>query len=201
MKMQHKYTTLTFRKQKVHIDKDIAPMVSKMWKLGINTTNSCQAQCSFVCKHKVKVHPKNKHGTQFFETIETKSCNNNVWLAFESSADVELLYNIVAEYDNDDDHFNNGMYHKMSCDRFVQTAEAKYRHPVDGWAFGFLMSNTGVNYRHGYRKWGSTGSKILCRIPTGCKKNNFVIQPQITFPRAHMSYVESRLDLALNKLN
>jgi hypothetical protein len=37
-------------------------------------------------------------------------------------------------------------------------------------------------------------------IDDGCKKNNFIMSPQLTFPREHLSYVEERIELALSKL-
>jgi hypothetical protein len=38
----HPYKLLTYKGKKVEIDKDIAPLISKMWKLKIGTRNCCQ---------------------------------------------------------------------------------------------------------------------------------------------------------------
>lgn len=193
---RHPFKWLTFDGRKVRIDEDIAPLLSKMWKLGIRTTNSCQAQCNFVCKHKYKTI-KYKNGTSFTSHNKTKTCYNSVWLAFETVSDIELFYNIVSEYHPDDD---NSMYSKMSCDRFVPTGPSnKYRHGTEGWSFHFLMSNVGTKGHWGRPNWGGKRSTVQMWIEDGCDKCEFILQPQITFPRTHIEYVEGRLNQALKR--
>lgn len=191
---RHPFKWMTYNDKKVRIDKEIAPLLSKMWALGIHTTNSCQEQCNFTCKHKYKVI---KYKTYSFnKPIKTKNCNNSIWLAFESTKDVEKLYNIVAEYEPNDD---NSMYGKMSCDRFVQTGQTRFKQASDGWTFSFCMTNEGVDGHWGRPKFGNKKSTQEMWIKDGCKKCKFVIQPQITFPKIHLQYVEDRLDLALKR--
>lgn len=194
--MAHKTKLLTYKGRKVRIDVKIAPLLSKLWKLGIQTTNSCQADCSFLCKHKY-VTSKTKDGSEFDEPIRTKHCQNSVWLCFESSKDVEKLYNIVAEYT--DKRGDEAMYHKMSADRFVRTSESNFRGSPDGWSFIFFMRNAGVKGHFGRPTRNKKRSTYLMWMEDGCKKNNFVIEPQLTFPHKHLSYVEDKLDLALAK--
>lgn len=173
------------------IDKDIFLLCNLMWSLGIKTTNSCHSHCNFTCKHK-----RNSKGY----IIPTKNCYSNVWLAFESCKDVEKLYNLVAEYepDNKKQLHTGTMYDKMSCDRFVSTRGCAYA-SKEGWAFSFLMHNLGVQGHWGRPIFNGKRSTQEMWVEDGCKKNKFVIQPQITFPRAHIPYVENRLFQALER--
>lgn len=192
---RHKTKVLFLKGKRVLVDEDIVPLVSKLWKCNINTTNSCQEHCSFTCEHKWQV-VKYPDG-DCLEPIVTKHCYNNVWLAFESSTDVERLYNIVAEYDTS--FSDESMYGKMSCDRMVQTGQTNYRHSLDGWAFNFVMHNNGAFGHWGRPKINGKRSTFQVWVDDGCTKNDFVIQPQLTFPRKHISYIESRIDLVLKK--
>jgi hypothetical protein len=192
---RHPFKWVKYKNQNIRIDKDIVSLLSKMWKLGINTTNSCQALCNFTCNHKYEVI-SDKDG-DYYSVIETKHCLNNIWLCFESVRDVEKLYNIVAEYTSE--RSDEAMYHKMSCDRALQTGQTKFRHSKDGWAFCFHMANHGVFGHWGRPKWRGKRSTVEMWMEDGCGKNNFVLEPQITFPRSHLEYVESKLDQALKK--
>lgn len=193
MNTHHKYKWLTYKGGRVQIDRDIAPLLSNMWKLGIGTSNSCQAQCSFVCKHKHKIE-KTSDGQEFWDIVDTKNCYNNVWLAFESTKDVERFNNYVAEYATGRDT----MYACMSCDMFVNTDGGKLR-PKDSWAYSFLLRNQGVQRHFGRPMIGKKRSTQEMWVEDGCKKNNFVMKPQITFPRIHLPYVEARIQSALDK--
>lgn len=193
---RHHTKILPFRDRKVRVDVAIAPMLSKMWKLNINTFSSCQANCSFICDHKMKAHPKDENGMQHFEKIPGKNCRNNIWLAFETCGDLERLLNVVAEYDEKD----GSMYHKMGCDRFINRNDHRTQYtPKDAWQYHFYMGNAGVQGHWGRPMWGTKRSTQECWIEDGCEENNFVIQPQLTFPQKHLQYVESRLDLALGQ--
>lgn len=193
---RHPFKWMKYDGRNVRIDKDIATLLSKMWKLGIHTTNSCQANCSFACNHKLKT-TKYKNGTSYTKKIKTKNCHNNVWLAFDSVKDVELLYNLLAEYvPYSNKNYNTSMYHKMSCDLFIREND---RPTLDGWCFRFYMCNRGTYGHWGRPKWGSKRSTCVMWVEDGCDKNDFVMEPQITFPRTHLQYVESRLDIALTK--
>lgn len=186
---KHKTKYLTYKGSKVKIDKDIAGLISKMWKLGINTNNSCQAMCSFLCDHKVKIIIENESKRKVYTKVLKKYCNNSIWIVFESVKDLELFYNIVAKYDTP-------MYDKMSCDRFVRVSN-KEKFIYDNWGFGFLMNNNGVNGH-----WGRPiidGKRSTCEmwIDDGCNQNDFVLRPQITFPKEHQVFIERQLDIAL----
>jgi hypothetical protein len=192
---RHKFKWLTYKGKRIRIDQEIAPLLSKMWELGINTKGCCQATCHFCCNHKWK-SSKTKDGFAHYELIETKNCYDSVWLAFESMKDLERLFNSVAEYSQE----RNSMYHLMNCDCVVRTPDKKgYKVWPDSWAFIFYMSNQGVYGHWGRPTWakGQRSTQILW-IEDGCKKNDFVMQPQITFPRKHIPYVEERLQLALD---
>ena len=192
---RHPFKWMTFKGAKVKIDRDIAPLLAKMWELDINTTNSCQAHCNFACKHKHKIK-KDKYGS-YYGIVPTKNCFNCVWLSFSSCKDVEKFYNIVAEYTSDKN--DNNMYSKMCCDRGLTTGQNRFRRAPDGWAFSFLMSNEGVNGHWGRPMWRGKRSTQEMWIEDGCDKNDFVIMPQITFPRAHMKYIEAKLDQAIKQ--
>ena len=78
---RHAYKRISHKGRSVCIDKDIVSLLEKMWKLGIETTSSCQANCNFACKHKYKVR-KLENGIKCKNVVPTKDCYNNVWLAF-----------------------------------------------------------------------------------------------------------------------
>jgi hypothetical protein len=189
---RHPFKWMLYQDTKVAIDRDIAPLLSKMWSLGIKTTNSCQGHCSFNCNHKTK-SSKDKDGITFTRPILTSNCHQFVWLAFDSAKDVERLYNLVAEYSKD----NNSTYNRMSCDRFV--GGGKFQRPIENWELNFYLDNRGVEGHWGRPKWGNKRSTVLMWVEDECKKNNFVISPQLTFPRKDLSYVEARLQLALDR--
>lgn len=179
---RHPFKWMRYNRRNIRIDRDIVPLISKMWEAGIGTTNSCQEHCSLDCPHKYKVI-RNVH-----TPIRTKHCLNSVWIAFESSSDLELLFNIVAEYapyDKDD-----AMYHKMRADRFVDSRKMI----PNNWAFSFLLSNLGVEGHFGRPTFNGKRSTQEMWIEDGCKKNNFRLQPQITIPKIHVPYVVARLD-------
>lgn len=192
---RHHFKWMKYDGRNVAIDKDIAVLLSKMWRLGIHTTNSCQASCSFVCKHKVK-WKKDKLG-YYSQKIKTKNCDNNIWIAFDSVKDIERFYNIVAEYVN---HHNNdydsSMYHRMGCDLFVQTNDVR---ALDGWCFSFYMCNRGTYGHWGRPTRSGKRSTYTMWVEEGCDKNHFVIEPQITIPHTHLKFVEEKLDSALKQ--
>jgi hypothetical protein len=182
---------MTYQGHKIRIDRDIAPLLSLMWEAGIQTTGSCQAHCNFTCKHKYEVS-KTDDGYEYWKPIPTKHCHDCIWLAFESCRDVELLYNIVAEY-------KTTMYRTMGCDLFISTGQTRYKRPLDGWSFSFYMGNEGVKGHFGRPTFKGKRSTQLMWMEDGCEQNNFVISPQITFPRAHMAHVEKKLKEYLKK--
>ena len=175
-----------YEDSEVKVDAKIAPLILNMWELEIHTAGSCQAQCSFNCKHKYK-HTKIKtgpdKGLRYDSTISTKHCYNNVWIAFDSIADVELLFNYVAEYSKD----RNSMYEKMGAGLFVACRNDNCLRPKDHWSFSFLMWNKGLKMH----------IKDDCYVEDGCGENNFNMRPQITFPHTHLQYVQEKLKAAL----
>ena len=82
----HTAKILTYNGRKVKIDKDIAPLLSKMWKLGIKTSNSCQGQCATFCQHKQKIITYKDKST-LYTKIKTKYCNDRIWIVFQSPQD------------------------------------------------------------------------------------------------------------------
>jgi len=94
IKKRHKYKKLIYNNKLINIDIEIAKLLSLMWKLGIKTTNSCQEYCSFNCKHIWKKSNK-KDGIIHYTHSLTKDCYNSIWIAFESSEDLELFYNYI----------------------------------------------------------------------------------------------------------
>lgn len=186
---RHLYKTLKFNGEKVRIDEEIAPLLSKMWKLGINTNACCQAHCRFECKHKVKVHPE-KDGRTFFETIRNKNCLSHIWISFDTAFDVEMFYNYVAEYVKNDIGTMYG---------FINGYNQK-EYPNDVWRMIFIPRNYGVERHFGRPTFNGKRSTQEMWMEDGCKKNDFVMNPQLTFPRKHLQYVEERLDLALKRI-
>ncbi len=169
---RHPYKILTFQDRKVRIDTDIAPLLSAMWQAGIRTAGSCQAQCSFRCKCVYKLTTY-KTVYNYYKRIKTPNCSNNIWIVFYSAKDIEKFYNIVYQYTPD---------YKDDI-----TAE---------WATHCHMDNEGIEYV--VKKTTSVdktnGAKWSCMsfVDQGCKKNKFNLQPQLTIPRKHLAYLESK---------
>ena len=186
---RHHYKKLTYKGIKVNIDTAIAPLLSNMWKLGINTWNSCEGLCSFECAHKNYIE-KIKDGIEYWNKNKTKYCGNFVWLVFDRPEDLELFYNLVA--DPKDFNNDNSMYSRM----------LGYRHkekPQEIWSTIYPMNNLGVIGHWGRPKSGKKRSTQMVWCEDDCKKNNFIISPQLTFPRSHLPYVEEKIKLALYK--
>lgn len=189
-KRPHPYKIVNYKGNKIRIDKGILSLLTKMWKLGIVTTNSCQSFCSFSCNHKRKIIKNKKYG-KYSKIITTRNCRNNIWIVFNSIKDLEKFYNYVAEYYPVD----NKMYSNMHCDlAFFHNKKSK---DLDSWSMVCSMDNDGV-YGH-TEKSMCWGKKSLMFVEDGCKKNKFVVRPQLTIPHKHLAYVEARLQLALDK--
>ena len=200
---RHVFKWRTYKGHKVRIDEDIVSMLDKIWALGIGTTNSCQEQCNFNCDHKW-IHKKYKNGTTYSRHDRTKNCYNCVWLSFETSKDAEKFYNIVAEYvpNSWEVEDKSCMYNLMSCDRVVGNSHKKpsrIKSNPDSWSWCFILRNYGVEGHFGRPTYKGRREKYEMWIEDGCKKNDFILAPQITFPRKHLKHVEERLQLALNK--
>ncbi len=181
MNKRHPFKWLIYNGERIPIDRDIVPLIAGIWKLGIKTTSCCQAHCSLVCNHK-----RNSR----YEIIPTKHCHDNVWIAFETVKDMERLFDVVAQYDDSD----GSMYDLMSCDNSMSYRK---KQPKDCWAFDFYMRNDGVKGHWGRPIINGKRSSQQLWIDDGCEENGFVVQPQLTFPRKHLSYVEERIKLAL----
>jgi hypothetical protein len=181
---RHPFKWKIYNGSKIRIDMDIVSILEKMWKLGIKTNNSCQAHCKFSCNHKWKIH-KYKNGSTYDECIRTPNCYSNVWISFDTSKDLEKFYNYLAVY-------NTPMYKQMNCDRFVG-------HSKEGWEFSFLLRNHGVKGHFGRPMHKNKRLSFNVWIEDGCDNNDFIISPQISFPRIDLPYVEERLQLAINK--
>jgi predicted transposase YbfD/YdcC len=191
--MPHKYKWMYYKDSKVRIDRDIAPLLSKMWELGIETYNACQAMCSRSCKHTKKVK-KYKDGTSLSYHTKTKHCYDRVWIAFESARALEKFLNIVSVYEKNSD---GSMYDHIQ-------GYSAHEHPHDAWASLLVLENLGIQYHEERtpipKRWWKRNSKTYgCIVEDGCKKNNFRVAPQLWFPRKHLVYVEERLQLAIDK--
>lgn len=196
--MKHPYKILKYKNQKVWIDKDIISLLQKMWKLGIETTVSCQKSCNLQCNHKYKIHPKDKYGNRFYEKIESKNCLNNIWVAFESVKDLEKFYNIVAEF------FPSNINKKINKDQDIyyhMLGYGSFKENPNKWSKVFSLDNEGA--RGYFKKTTKKGFKRATSphlVLTDCQKNNFVVRPQITFPIIHLEYIEKKLDEELKKI-
>lgn len=188
---RHPYKWFVYNGRNIRIDKEIAPLISKMWKLGILTISSCQAVCSFNCIHK-NINKLNKKTKEIHTTIiPTKHCYNNVWIAFDSCLDIELFYDIVAKYDSK----NDSMYSKIKNFSFF-----KKKFISENWSCIFPIKNLGIKGHWGRPTINGKRLSSQVWIEDRCKKNDFCIQPQLTFPRKHLPYVEERLDLAIKDI-
>src|SRR5271167_696960 len=96
--MAHKGKMLDYRGRKVKIDAEIVPLISKLWRLEIDTQSSCQAICDYHCKHKVSVEKK---GKWTIDTIVSRNpnCFDRIWIMFPAAEDFCRFLDFVAVYD------------------------------------------------------------------------------------------------------
>lgn len=187
---------------RVRIDREIAPLLTKMWQLGIRTTNSCQEHCSPTCPHKPK-KIKYSDGSVLYTHTKTKSCGNRIWIVFETAKSLEKFYNYVAvwaPYAKKGEPFASPEMHDIYHD-IVDNCSQKY-YP-DSWERRDYICNWGIELSSkripATQASGEKVKTIGILTEVGCKKNNFKIMPQLYIPRKHLSYVEERLDIALKK--
>jgi hypothetical protein len=181
--MMHKFKRLTYKGKKIEIDEKIVPLIFKMWKLDINTSGCCQADCSFNCEHNGEEVAGTENGVDYYQPIYGKMCHNNVWIAFATMKDMGRFLNIIAEYSED----RGSMYRRMCCDKFVGRP---FMGPKDQWTYSFFLANQGINKR-------DIGGKKISTQPSNT--NDFAVRPQLAFPRKHLPYVEQQLQSALTK--
>ena len=102
----HKAKILYLDGRRCRIDRDIAPLIEGLFKLGIRTFSSCQNTCGGYCNLK---HPKarrcyrdTKTGKVVWENgrRKTKWCHESVWLCFESCQDGARFLNAVSRPDD-----------------------------------------------------------------------------------------------------
>lgn len=172
---RHHFKWMKFKGGNVRIDIDIAPLIANMWKLGINTTNSCQADHDLgwrCCP----------------DTKPSSECTQYVWLAFESARDLEVFLNTVSKYTPGPQN-ENDMYHHINHMWFGRRDDKK------DWMIKASCQNYGEQVRFKF----SSNKKPTQVIFDGSGKNNFIMQPQLSFPREHLPYVEQKIQEALNK--
>ena len=186
----HSWKWMTYKGEKIRIDRAIAPLISKLWELGIGTTNSCQACCSYAkpCQHIIKDN----------EIVRNKDCYQHIWICFDGARSYEKFLNIVAVYEKWENGKPEGMYEHI-------LGYTKISHPHEAWYMKAYIENLGV-LSHEERipipkdwKFPAGRKTIGVFEEDGCKKNNFKFMPQLHFPRKHLPYVEERLQLALYK--
>lgn len=192
---RHKFKWRTYRGHKVRIDKDLTPLLDRMWELGIGTTNCCQSRCSPSCKHKKRIITY-KDGSKFHTFYRTKHCGDRAWIAFDSGRSLEKFLNVVAVYKKWKKGDPDGMYDH------IQGHSAK-DHPHDVWEVKPYFDNCGVLVHEeripAVQAMGTRHKTIGVWEEDGCKKNDFRLMPQMWIPRKHFQYIIQRLDLALSK--
>lgn len=196
---RHHFKWMLYQGQKIRIDRDIVPLLTSMWELGIGTTNSCQGVCSRNC-HKV-THTKLKDGTIYSDYKRTADCKSRIWIAFDSAKSLERFTNLVAVYEKDN---RDSMYELINgWSSHDEWKRGKFRcipNP-DNWEHIHHMPNLGVRF-HVERFPNNIPSEpkyYHAYVDDDCPRNNFRMEPQIKFPRKHLSYVMERLNLALQR--
>jgi hypothetical protein len=201
---RHHFKWLNHQGQKIRIDRDIAPLLTEMWALGIQTTNSCQGVCSTKCKHKLKIK-KLKGGNTLFDKVLTPECRSYVWIAFQSAKDMERFYNLVAVYEKQERDQPVNMYAIINGwagkdvkrnGKFVRWE----RHP-DNWEVVNHMPNNGIrgHEEKGVNNIPGKPKFFLYWEEDDCSQNDFRMEPQVKFPRKHLQYVMERLQVANSK--
>lgn len=201
---RHPFKWMVYEGEKIRIDRDIVPLLSKMWEYGIHTTNSCQGVCSReYCKHKVVVK-KLKNGNLYDKVLRTKNCGDRIWIAFASARDMERFYNLVAVYEKWRRGQPDSMYEKINgwAGRdVVKGGKFKFERNSDNWEVQLHMPNEGVlgHWIEIPNGFPNESKFITVWEEDECPRNNFRIQPQIWFPRKHLSYVMEKIELAVNR--
>jgi hypothetical protein len=90
---RHETKVLYLDGKRCLIDRNIAPLIDGLFKLGIHTTGSCEADCGGWCNRK---HPivNGFHGP-------TEQCLKSVWLAFDTADDGMRFLNTVSRPEDD----------------------------------------------------------------------------------------------------
>ena len=168
MATKHRFKWMYHKGEKIRIDRKIAPLMSELWRLGINTISSCEDYCNLLCPHKWE--DRMIDGEKISAVVKTPHCKKNVWLVFEKARDLEKFYNLLLEFDTDYDSAYEKILYQSKFD-------------PDNWAVRYSVVNHGV---HG---------KVRGRIfyETGCKKNKFCVQPQLTFPTKQLPSILEKL--------
>ena len=194
----HKFKWVNCNGDKVRIDRNIAPLISNMWKLGIGTTNCCQSVCAPSCKHKNRdiIY---KDGSKLQSFYRTKHCGDRIWIVFDSGMSLEKFLNIVAVFEEENDGSNDiGMY------GFIH-GYCPLKYPNDIWHIDLSFRNNGVDFasrRVKQRLASGTKQKTISILKEiSCKNNDFRILPHLYFPSEHLSYVEGKIILANENKN
>jgi len=191
---RHHFKWMTYQGKKIRIDKDIAPLMTLLWRFGIETTNSCHAMCRLNCTHKYVKRMDPKYGDMVMYPIKEEHCGQYAWLVFNSVADLEHLFNLVAEYGTE-------MYDLMGCGgHLLGRGKTRYKVPLDKWIYSFNLENRGVQGHWGRPMINGKRSTQEMWTDDGCEENQFVLTPQVTFPRKHIAYLVQRLQKVANEV-
>jgi hypothetical protein len=202
---RHPFKWMMYGGQKVRIDKEISNLLAGMWRLNIGTINSCQAVCSQHCSHKTKIK-YSKSGEVLFDHNKTKSCYDRIWIAFDNSKSLERFLNIISKYEKTQEDKVNMYDLIVGCagKNILKNGKFDYWKPdSNNWEYNYPLINQGVlmcerKIKNSFQNLG--GPKYIYIWEEGaCKNNNFKVQPQVTFPRKHLSYVEEKIKLFLKK--
>ena len=193
--MNHKTKSIEFNGELIEIDEKIAPLILKMWKLGIITNGCCQSHCRPHCNHKWKKIEYDDNST-YYKKILTRDCHKYIWISFNHAVDIEKFYNYVGEYNERYD----SMYSKMHGQCY------KGRNKNSNWILDILPINRGekkIIIREPASKADcmAKGAFVERYESIGCNNNKFNMMIQLSFPKRHLAYVEKRLDLALSRKN
>lgn len=195
---RHHYKRFEYDGRTIAIDTELATLLPNMWQLGIRTAGCCQAECCYSCKHDW-TETKQKDGTTLCTHPPTDHCKDHVWIIFEAIRDYEQFLNAVAVYEPypEEEKASPTMY-ELVCSTQKCGKSHYYTGNNDRWEVHFRPENDGVaghwkrHTRNGKRDGFAMWSEDTCT------KNDFRIQANLHFPRKHLSYVEKRIQLAVD---
>ena len=92
-KRKHSVYYIKYGKEKIAIDRKIAPLIRRLWELNIKTYNSCQAGCGGWCHRSHPYLKTDKDGYAIYKS--NKICNSSIWISFPSVKEAKKFASLI----------------------------------------------------------------------------------------------------------
>ena len=180
---KHRQAAFHFHGHRILVDRGLKPLIEALFNLGIYTSASCEAHCGWGCENRHQrlpdTHEWDKYSKKQITVMNTrysKACYEVAWMVFPRIVDARNFLNIVYS-DSDPERLRDSM---------EGVGEKKSRR----WIWSMKPSDTNDNRcmdHRGYWIGKRTGPPM------------FDFDCSLTFPRAHIELVTSRLQNSLTK--